>query len=230
MVIGITETDSRYQNYSNWILGSNTDIEIIQLSFRNPNIEDVQKCDGIILSGGIDTHPKFYKNDRIQYPLAPEEFNEARDIFEINVFQEALKDNIPVLAICRGMQLVNIFLGGDLVQDLEESGKKDHRRHGEIDGKHEIDVEKNSLLYRITQIEKGSINSAHHQGLGKIAPDLKITAFSPDGVAEAAEWKDPSNKPFLLCVQWHPERLAQEQANNPFTKNIRTHFLEVIKK
>ncbi|MCE9538839.1 MAG: gamma-glutamyl-gamma-aminobutyrate hydrolase family protein [Bacteroidetes bacterium] len=223
--IGITITEARYSNYPLWIKGDNSDIEIIQLS--QTNSEDLKKCDGIVLSGGIDTHPKFYKNKCITYQFAPKEYDVARDEFELHVFKIAQEKNIPVLAVCRGMQLVNIALGGDLIQDIEESGKLDHRRHDK-DGVHEITVVKDSLFYAVTGIASGTINSAHHQALGKIASDLKVSAFSPDGIAEAAEWKNKADKPFLLCVQYHPERLAQQQPENPFTRNIRNEFLKAV--
>ncbi len=225
LTIGITVTEARYSNYPLWIKGDNSDIEIIQLTHTNS--EDLKKCDGIVLSGGIDTHPKFYKNKCVSYQFAPKEYDVARDEFELSVFKFTQDKNIPVLAVCRGMQLVNIALGGDLIQDIEESGKLDHRRHAE-DGVHEITVVKDSLFYRITGTEKGLINSAHHQALGKIASDLKVSAFSPDGIAEAAEWKKKTDKPFLLCVQYHPERLAQQQPENPFTRDIRKEFLKAV--
>ncbi len=228
LIIGITDTEARYSNYPLWIKGSNNDIEIIKLSPEN--FDDLKKCDGIVMSGGIDTHPSFYNNKRIDYPFAPEEFNIARDTFEIEVFNYAQKNKIPVLAICRGMQLVNIILGGDLIQDIEESGKLDHRRHKDVDGKHAITIFKNSLLYEITKKEKEIINSAHHQAVGKIAEELMVSAISPDGIAEAAEWKSKKDKSFLLCVQWHPERLAQELPQHNFTDSIRDYFLNEIKK
>lgn len=225
--IGITDTEARYANYPLWVKGNDTSIEIIKLTPENEN--ELTKCDGIILSGGVDTHPSFYGNPRLNYPLAPDTFNKTRDSFELSVFKYALEQKLPLLAICRGMQLVNIALGGDMIQDIEESGKKDHRRHGAVDGQHEIEVSKESLLYAITGCEKGVINSAHHQALGKIANDLKVTGFSPDGIAESAEWKDNSGKAFLLCVQWHPERLAQEQPENALTKAIREQFLKAVR-
>ena len=228
ITIGITETEAHYSNYPIWIKGNNSEIEIIKLS--SANFDDLKKCDGIVLTGGIDTHPKFYNHQRLDYPLAPDKFDEARDEFELKIFEYAIKNSIPVLAICRGMQLVNVALGGDLIQDIEESGKQDHRKHAGIDGQHEISVTKNSLLHQITGNEKGLINSAHHQALGKIATNLKVNAISPDGIAEGLEWKDQENKSFLLCVQWHPERLVQNQPNNPFTAEIRTQFLNAIKK
>lgn len=226
LTIGITDTETRYPNYPAWIKGDNSELEIIRLT--PANIADLKNCDGIVLSGGLDTHPKFYKNKCINYPHAPFEFNEARDVFEINVFNFALEKNIPVMAICRGMQLVNIALGGDLIQDIEENGKLNHRRHEDNDRMHEIIVSKDSLMYKITGTESIITNSAHHQALGKIAKDLKVTAFSPDGIAEGAEWKNKEDKSFLLCVQFHPERLAQ-QGGNVLANNIRAEFLKAVK-
>lgn len=227
ITIGITDTEARYSNYPLWIKGKDPNIEIIKLS--TSNADEVKNCDGIVLSGGLDTHPNYYKNERSDYPFAPNEFDTKRDEFEFNVFKLAQENNIPVLAVCRGMQLVNIALGGDLIQDIEETGKPDHRRHAE-DGVHEITVVKDTLFYEITGLESGIINSAHHQALGKIASDLKVSAFSPDGIAEAAEWKNKEDKPFLLCVQYHPERLAQQQPENPFTRDIRKEFLKAVNK
>ncbi len=226
--IGITDTKTHYENYPAWIKRNETDIEIIHL--KPENIDDLEKCDGIVLSGGIDTHPKFYRNPRINYRLAPKEFNTARDEFELHVFNFAQKKNIPVLAVCRGMQLVNVALGGDLIQDIEESGKLNHRSHEGIDGMHKITISKDSLLFEISGKEIESVNSAHHQALNKIAADLKITAFSPDGIPEAAEWKNKGNKPFLLCVQWHPERLAKQPGGNSFSHTIRRQFLNAVNK
>lgn len=227
LTIGITNTSSHYSNYPRWIKGGDTSIKILQL--QHGNLDDLKLCDGIVLSGGIDTHPTFYNNKRIDYPNAPNQFDAARDEFEISIFKYALEHTIPVLAICRGMQLVNSALGGDLIQDIEEIGKPDHRREGESDRLHEIKVLKDSFLYEITETENGIVNSAHHQAIRIIADDLIVSAFSKDGVAEAAEWKNKNNKPFLLCVQWHPERLVSPVKENPFEKNIRKEFLNAVK-
>jgi len=226
LTIGITDTETRYPNYPAWIKGGDAELEIIRLTQANK--VDLDKCDGIVLSGGVDTHPAFYKNIRIDYPYAPDEFNKVRDEFEISVFNYAQEKKIPVLAVCRGMQLVNIALGGDLIQDIEESGKQNHRRSIDSDGTHEVNLVKGSLLYEIIGTESCIINSAHHQGVGKIARDLKITAIAPDGIAEGAEWENKVDKPFLLCVQFHPERLAQQQANNLVAHNIREYFLNAV--
>jgi len=227
LTIGITHTDSRYENYPLWIRDNDPAIRIIQLSPGNK--DDLGKCNGIVLSGGIDTHPRFYNNKNLDYPNAPLEFSEERDEFELMVFGYALEKKLPVLAICRGMQLVNIALGGNLIQDIEDAGKNDHRRHGDTDGMHQIRVRENSLLFEIVGKDTGVINSAHHQALNNIAPDLEVNACSADGIAEGAEWKNKTGKPFLLCVQWHPERLVKTQPENPFANRIRIKFLEAVK-
>jgi putative glutamine amidotransferase len=188
----------------------------------------MDRCHGLVLSGGIDTHPRFYKSETFDYPLAPKTFDEKRDLFELDVFRFACDRRVPLLAVCRGMQLVNIALGGDMIQDLETSGKNNHRKSGTTDGIHSVVVEKDSLLYSITQSETGTVNSAHHQGLGSIASDLLVNAWSADGIAEGVEWKDKSGKNFFLGVQWHPERLEGILPGNPLGVKVRELFLEDV--
>ena len=226
MVIGITNTEANYHNYPRWIKG---DDEVIEVKTLTPeNIEDLEKCDGIVLSGVVDTHPGFYKNDNLRYPNAPDAFDEKRDQFELDIFRFACKKNVPLLAVCRGMQLVNIALGGDILQDIEASGKNNHRKQVGADGIHGLTISIDSLLFTITENEKGEVNSAHHQALGTLAPDLAANAWSPDGLVEGVEWKNKTGKNFLLGVQWHPERLGDLQPGNPLSKNIRDTFLKEV--
>lgn len=225
--IGITDSETAYANYPLWIKGQDASIEIIRLTPDNP--EAVQQCSGIVLSGGVDAHPKFYNNPRMDYPNAPESLNEARDAFEMHIFQWSQEKGLPLLAICRGMQLVNICLGGTLIQDLEENNKTNHRKQNGQDGTHELLLEKGSLLHALGQSEVEMVNSAHHQGLDKIAAALRVTAWSKDGVPEAIERKATYHQPFLLGVQWHPERLGLNHPNPVFTKNIRQQFMEAAR-
>ena len=137
---------------------------------------------------------------------------------------------IPILAICRGLQLVNVALGGDLIQDLQEIDKENHRKMAGVDGEHSIKVESDSLLFDIAKTSEGLVNSAHHQGIGKLASDLRISAWSNDGVAEAIEYNNWTTHPFFLGVQWHPERLKIETSKQAFSENIRQKFLEAAQK
>ena len=226
--IGITDTASRYENYPKWIKGDRSDIEIVKLSAAQNNLQDVETCHGIIFSGGVDIHPKFYGKITEDYYKAPDVFDIARDEFELAVFNRTQELKKPVLGICRGLQLINVALGGSLVLDLETAGKEDHTRHGMTDGIHDVTVLKNSLLFECVQALTGTVNSAHHQSINKIAPVLKITAYSPDMVAEAAEYKDRENKPWMMLVQWHPERLHQNDPGNPLEIEIRKAFLHHV--
>lgn len=229
IIIGITHSETRGENYAQWIKGNDDRIEIIDLSCDKENWDEIEDCDGIVLTGGVDTHPRFYGNERTDYPNKPEQWNEKRDEFEMHVFETALNFDHPVLAICRGMQLVNVALGGDLIQDLQEAGKNDHRRHGDQDEHHAVEVKNNSLLYQITGASSGQINTAHHQGAGTVSDELMVSATAPDGVIEALEWKEKEGEPWMLCVQWHPERM-EDKDSNPFSKNIREKFLEEVKR
>src|SRR4051812_203804 len=100
IIIGITHADSRHENYENWIKGNDNNIEVIDLSADKENWDEIEDCDGIVLSGGVDVHPRFYDNERTNYPNCPGEgFNEIRDEFEMHVFETALNFDHPVLAI-----------------------------------------------------------------------------------------------------------------------------------
>ena len=224
--IGVTTSDTNFQNYPNWISGEG--VEVVQLSYTEKNIQDFDSCDGFVLTGGIDIHPAFYQNDRVDYPNTTV-FNESRDLFEMQVFEYARQQNKPVLAICRGLQLVNIALGGNLIQDLQENGFTNHRKGPDGDREHKIEVHAGTLLAQIAGVQHGFVNSAHHQGLDQIADGLKVSAFSEDGVVEAIEYKD-ANKPFLLAVQWHPERIQIPSSNLAFSQNIRSAFIDAMLK
>jgi putative glutamine amidotransferase len=224
--VGITSSDTNFQNYPNWIAGEG--VEIIQLSYTEKNTQDFDSCDGFVLTGGIDVHPQFYQNTRLDYPNTTV-FSEARDLFEIQVFEYACQQNKPVLAICRGLQLVNVALGGNLIQDLQESGFLNHRKGSEGDREHKIEVKPGTLLAQISGVQQGFVNSAHHQGIDQIADELNVSAYSADGVVEAIEYKD-ANKPFLLAVQWHPERMQIPATNVAFSQNIRSAFMEAMLK
>lgn len=229
--IGLTYTGSetKHNNYVQW-LKSNGNIEVIKLSADDNNLEKLFEMDGIVLSGGIDAHPKIYGSSVTNYPNAPEKFNEQRDEFEIAVFNKALRQNIPILAICRGMQLVNCILGGDLKQDLGEEKNQIHRLTDE-GKKHDIQIVPGSLLHNITNKEKDIADSAHHQCINHLGKGLLINATSDDGIVEGIEWTDKEGKAFFLGVQWHPERMYMQQLEtSTLSINIREHFLKEVSK
>ena len=155
ITIGVTVTEARYENYPKWIKGDDDSIEIIELSAEDQNWDQIEDCDGILLTGGIDMHPQFYDSANLRYPFAPESFNEKRDEFEMHVFETALNLEHPILAICRGHQLVNVALGGNLTQDLG-AGNDIHNRTEE-DKQHDIKTVSGTLLQEFSGTPRGSL-------------------------------------------------------------------------
>lgn len=222
--IGITETATNAHFYPNWIKGEDANIEIIELSFTQGNVQDVNQCDGVVLSGGVDIHPGFHcSNYSLHYPFVPDEFNVKRDEFELAVLEKALSLNIPVLGICRGLQLINSYFKGTLNLDNGELNVI-HKKEDK-DKEHPVQVEEGTLLYSITETDFGTVNSAHHQSINKIGEGLKVSARSEDGLIEAIEYAARKDN-FLLAVQWHPERMSDTE--NSFSKNIREAFLNAV--
>jgi len=231
ITIGITQPEARFENYREWIKGDDDQIELITLSSVTQNTDDVKRCNGIVLSGGIDVTPAFYNSQRARYPNMPKKgWDRERDLFEMKVFQLARENGLPVLAICRGMQLVNASLGGTLIADLEEIGKEDHKRKEEVDKIHGVDIKAGTLLSTITNSNTGQVNSAHHQAVGEVSDLLTVNCLSADGVIEGVEWRSPAEHTSpLLCVQWHPERIINKE-ENPLSQNIRNWFITAAKK
>jgi putative glutamine amidotransferase len=230
--IGLTYTgsDEKHGDYVNW-LNEGAGVDVIKLSAEEDNLDLVKEMDAVVISGGVDAHPKNYGSSFTNYPNAPEQFNEKRDEFENRVFEQSLRHHLPVLGICRGMQLINCLLGGNLTQDLGEEKNKVHHKQNGIDTSHGISIYPHTLLAGMLPPNAGNTNSAHHQSLNKLAADLKINALSDDGIIEGVEWKEKTGKPFLLGIQWHPERMYKlKMQQSAFCVDIRKYFMDMIQK
>ena len=176
-----------------------------------PGVEKAEhilsRVDGLMLTGGGDVDPKLYGEE----PLATFEAAEAgRDAFEIELSRAAVASGLPFLAICRGMQVLNVAMGGTLIQDIpsQVQGALEHSiREPRHHIAHEVWVAKGSKLAALLadHMEDGEtchVNSRHHQAVRQSAEGFTVTATSPDGVIEAMEKTD---NPFCVAVQWHPE-------------------------
>lgn len=226
IVIGVTDC-SKYANYSNWISGYGEQVEVIKLSYKAKNFDDIKKCQSVLLTGGEDVHPRFYNKPEYYNYCYADDVSEARDEFELKVLQYTEANHIPVLGICRGLQIANVFFGGTLIPDIPTWGKFNHSKlPDDSDRYHKIAVDPSSWLYSIIDRQEGTVNSNHHQSADRIGDGLIVSAFSPDGVVEALERKDPEGKSFLCLVQWHPERMNDQESN--FVKNIREAFVEAV--
>ena len=178
------------------------EIEIIDLS-SHPSMHEI---DGILFTGGADIQPsRFGKQAEVHLC---ETIDEERDRIEFNIADEADTHNIPILGICRGMQLLNVHRGGTLITDIESFGGASHRKVDGFDARHDVRIEPGSYLRRVLGEGESEVNSAHHQAVERVGDGLSISARAiGDGTIEALEWTDPTDKPFLLAVQWHPERM-----------------------
>lgn len=223
ITIGITDC-SKYPNYEKWILNE-PDVEVIRLSHKSNNMKDIEKCDGIVLSGGEDMHPRFY--NKPEYLEYCHEIDEQRDEFEWKVLEYTENKKLPLLGICRGLQVANVFYGGTLVPDIPAFGKFNHSRFADKDRYHKVQVDANSELIKIVGADTGDINSAHHQSADLVGKGLVANAISPDGIIEGIERKEKGEQTFFQLVQWHPERMTDLQ--HPFSKNIKLSFLNAVR-
>ena len=164
----------------------------------------LSRCDALVLTGGGDISPEFYRAtcDESVYMVHPD-----RDAAEIALAREAIARRIPVLGICRGLQIINVALGGDLLQDLPKNiGTRICHRNNDGDPiMHEVIVLPDTLLGSIVRRETLEISSWHHQAIANMAPSLRINAIAEDGVIEAVDMPD---NPDIFAVQWHPEHTA----------------------
>ena len=173
----------------------------VELTRDADAVELLARLDGLILSGGADVEPAQYGHERDEDlgSIEPD-----RDRWELELLREARRLEMPVLAICRGVQLANVFFGGTLNQHVELNEGSGHPQW-DVDGRertHQVNVVPGSLLSSIYPSSVG-VNSLHHQTLAVLGNDLVVSATAPDGVVEALEL--PGHD--LLGVQWHPELL-----------------------
>jgi putative glutamine amidotransferase len=182
--------------------------------------EFIERVDGIIFSGGSDIDPEYYNEINDGKSL---EICAFRDECEAAAVRLAVDADIPVLGICRGMQALNVFCGGSMIQDIPSECDTNiiHSLKKPDVAFHKISVEKFSPLSDIIGFGEHLVNSYHHQAANKIAPDFSVCAVSEDGITESIFHK---NKKFVLGVQWHPER---DQETATINKKILDRFIEI---
>lgn len=175
--------------------------------------EAVRQCDGVMITGGDDIAPGIYWPDVPESLLKTCDLAEpARDVMELELLREVFEQRKPLLAICRGHQLVNVMLGGTLHVDIP-SERPGAFRHSQMDRKyeqvHEITVAADSRLAAIWKQTTLGVNSTHHQAVNKIAKPLRAVAHGPDGIIEACEFRpeEADLLPWFASIQFHPERL-----------------------
>lgn len=163
-------------------------------------MDEVKKIDGFIFPGGGDLEPDLYGRTRLPECGTPVP---AWDELEINLFPLLMDRMLPMLGICRGCQTINVGFGGTLIQDLPSQKNVQHRQGDSVRYFHKVRLLPDTLIRAAIGKEELMTNSFHHQAVDDIAPGLKISACSEDGIVEAIE--NAASAPFILGVQWHPE-------------------------
>ena len=161
------------------------------------------ELDGIILTGGEDITPFFYGEEK--HPKL-EDLNSKRDLYDLTLFKLATDRNVPVLGICRGLQLINVAMGGTLYQDIpSEHPSEVNHRPGHSEVAHDVNLVSGSVVSELMGQSRIQVNSKHHQGIEKLAPGLKVTGWSPDSIPEIVEAYPIRS---IMAVQFHPEDFA----------------------
>ena len=164
---------------------------------------DPKDFDGLLLPGGDDINPKYYHQDN----QGSEDIDDALDELQFEVLDRFVKAKKPIMGICRGHQVLNVYFNGTLIQDIKE--KKQHKQiERGVDNINNIISEDNSFIYDIYG-KNFKTNSSHHQAVDKVGENLKIAAYSDDGIVEALEHKTLP----IISVQFHPERMCFEKTN-----------------
>lgn len=179
--------------------------------------------DGLLVTGGVDIHPRHF-NQKPHQKLSRTTI--ARDKFEMEMIKLAHRKGKPLLGICRGHQVLNVALGGNLYQDLSTVPWKtlrhaDPRQTGKV--YHRVRIAEDSLLYEIVGQEFIEVNSSHHQVVNRLGKGLRPVACSSDGVIEALEGGDGK---FVLGVQWHPEGIFRRS----HSKRLFEYFIHISKR
>jgi putative glutamine amidotransferase len=206
-LIGIT-TCGKLEDYRQAVIHVSGEVRILERSMTAADA--LTGIGGLLLTGGGDVEPARYGEE--PHPSLVD-VEPQRDEFEIALVREARSRNLPIFAICRGLQLLNVAFGGTLVQDIPSQvpGALEHRLavppHEAFALAHEVWIDKDTKLARLMSERLGGadtcdVNSRHHQAVKQVAPNFHVSATAPDGVIEAIE--DPS-APFCIAVQWHPE-------------------------
>jgi putative glutamine amidotransferase len=218
-VIGITPC-RLLQDYVESIRRAGGEPCVLQLT----GVPTLNALDGVLLTGGGDIAPSYYRGAAHSKTNPPDA---ARDSFELELVRLALEADLPMLGVCRGLQVVNVAAGGTLIQDIPS--EVHHALHHEVDNPlyaiaHEVWVARGSALCAMMQEQLVDndvlqVNSRHHQAIKQTAPGFDVCATAPDGVIEAIE--RPGSR-FCLAVQWHPENFWR-------TGEFRTLFEEFVR-
>ncbi len=227
IAISKAKGSEHYENYSKWLKNVEPNAEYIDLYFidREEALKVLKECDGLLLSGGPDLHPVYFGKQEDSSRCS---IDLVRDTLELSLIKEAMAMNLPILGICRGEQILNVAEGGSLIIDIPSDYPNAvvHQTENPDSCFHPVKIVEDTYLHELAKETIVEVNSNHHQAVDQLANSLLPSAYSPDGIVEAFEWKDKESKPFMLAVQWHPERL---DFASPLSSPIANAFIKASK-
>lgn len=207
--------------YVHSLIRSGAQVRWIKWENVDEGIRSMLECDGMVFPGGVDIHPSRYgreKSDKCG------EIDEKRDEAEMRMMEAFLATRKPILCICRGEQLLNVYFGGTLHQDIKNiQGCKHTHWPGKNRGTHKVRIYPHTKLGKLLGSETETVNSLHHQAVDTLGPGLTASAVSEDGFIEAVE---VFGHPFCIGVQWHPEHMGK---TNPQQQKIFDAFVAACK-
>ncbi|MBS1518925.1 MAG: gamma-glutamyl-gamma-aminobutyrate hydrolase family protein [Bacteroidetes bacterium] len=226
MKIGISFCDSNFRFYLDWLEYFKVSYEVLSYRESEKGFDKFTECDGLLLSGGVDIYPELFCDWDTKETKGT--YHPDRDGFELKILESAISRKMPILGICRGLQLINVYFRGSLIFDLKEIRNVNHEKISKtVQRFHEVNILKNTMLYEILGSEKETVNSSHHQAVDRLGEGLMINAKSNDGIIEGLEYADKKDKSFMLAVQWHPERLDNRE--DIVSSNIINRFISECK-
>lgn len=195
--IAIPENEERFQNYANALRHLDANPIFINEEF---NVNDF---DGLLVPGGVDVNPKLYHQEN----NGSEDINDELDHMQMIVLDKFVKAKKPILGICRGHQIINVYFNGTLIQDLENANEHKRVQEG-VDNINTVEVDDDSFLYEIYKNKSIITNSSHHQAVDKLGDGLKVCARCKDVIEALYHTSLP-----IYTVQFHPERMCFEKSN-----------------
>lgn len=216
-------------NYIKWLKSVDPNLHYkLMNTLPQDSLEIVfNDCAGLLLTGGEDVYPGTYGQAADTVKCGT--INHRRDSLEFALIDLALYEETPILGICRGEQILNVSMGGSLITDIptEVNTRVYHRCEDWQNCYHEVKVLPNNQLSELSGVSSGTVTSNHHQAIKRLGMPLKVLAVANDGIIEAVGWKDTLAKPWMLAVQWHPERM---DSTNRLSRPVAEKFLQEARK
>ncbi|HLT24630.1 MAG TPA: gamma-glutamyl-gamma-aminobutyrate hydrolase family protein [Ignavibacteria bacterium] len=211
MKVAISKCRSNFDKYVKWFDHFSMEYEVLDYENGKQEINKLNECSGLLLSGGTDIYPEIYcdwDTTKTRGTYEPE-----RDGFELNLIEKVISKKMPLLAICRGSQLVNVYFRGNLIFDIEEIRGFSYRKKVNDDYQNiETGLFSGTLAYEIFGSNEIIVPVANNQAVERVGEGLMINSKSKHGIIMGTEYANKSDKHFYLGIQWHPERFKDYDA------------------